>query len=41
VTPDLAMTNNPVACEAEQAAFRCYFMPQDDESTLFAYEVRD
>jgi hypothetical protein len=41
VQPDLAMTNNPVACEAEPAAFRCYFMPQDDESTLFVYEVRD
>jgi Family of unknown function (DUF6454) len=41
VAPDLAMTNNPVACEAGQAAFRCYFMPEDDESTLFAYEVRE
>jgi Family of unknown function (DUF6454) len=41
VTPDLAMTNNPVACEAGQAAFRCHFMPEDDESTLFIYEVRD
>jgi hypothetical protein len=41
VTPDLAMTNNPVYCEAEPAAFRCHFMPQDDQSTLFVYEVRD
>jgi Family of unknown function (DUF6454) len=41
VSPDLAMTNNPVACEAAPAAFRCYFMPQDDESALFIYEVRD
>jgi len=41
VAPDLVMTNNPVFCETEQATFRCYFMPEDDESTLFSYEVKE
>lgn len=41
VGPDLAMTNNPAVCEAVQAGLRCHFMPEDDESTLFVYEVRE
>ncbi len=39
-SPDLVMTYNPVHCETEAEDFRCYFMPEDDTSTLFVYEVR-
>ena len=41
VEPDLAMTNNPAFCEARAAGLRCHFMPEDDRSTLFVYEVKE
>ncbi len=40
VSPDLVMTYNPVHCESAADDLRCYFMPEDDTSTLFVYEVR-
>lgn len=35
----LPMTQNPVWIEASEAGLRGYFMPDDDESTLFIYEA--
>jgi hypothetical protein len=36
----LDMTHNPVWLEPAAAGLRAYFLPEDDESTLFIYEVR-
>ena len=33
------LTHNPVWIEATQAGLRGYFMPEDDKSTLYVYEV--
>ncbi len=41
VTPDLAMTNNPAFCESQCRKLRCYFMPEDDASTLYVYDAMD
>ena len=35
----LAMTNNPVWLEPSATGLRGYFMPEDDASTLYVYEV--
>jgi hypothetical protein len=35
----LPMTQNPVFLEPTESGLRAYFMPEDDESTLFTYEV--
>jgi Family of unknown function (DUF6454) len=35
----LDMTHNPVWIEADGTGLRCYFMPEDDASTLYVYEV--
>jgi hypothetical protein len=35
----LAMTQNPVFIETNGARLRGYFMPEDDESTLYIYEA--
>ena len=35
----LAMTQNPVWFEPNAAGLRAYFMPEDDVSTLFVYDV--
>lgn len=39
VKPELAMTNNPAFCESESTKLRCYFMPEDDASTLYVYDA--
>jgi hypothetical protein len=36
----LDMTHNPVWLEASPAGLRAYFMPDDDQSTLYVYEAR-
>jgi hypothetical protein len=36
----LDMTHNPVWLEPSAAGLRGYFMPQDDRSTLYTYEVK-
>jgi hypothetical protein len=36
----LDMTHNPVWIEPGAAGLRAYFMPEDDRSTLFIYDVR-
>src|SRR4051794_12122606 len=36
----LAMTHNPVWIEPAAAGLRAYFMPADDGSTLYVYDVR-
>ncbi len=36
----LPMTQNPVFLETTDSGLRAYFMPDDDESTLFIYEAR-
>lgn len=36
----LDLTHNPVWLEATATGLRAYFMPEDDQSTLFVYEVR-
>jgi hypothetical protein len=36
----LDMTHNPVWIEPAAAGLRAYFMPEDDHSTLYAYDVR-
>jgi hypothetical protein len=36
----LDMTHNPVWLEPSPSGLRAYFMPDDDRSTLFVYEVR-
>ena len=33
------MTHNPAWIEPTQAGLRGYFMPEDDKSTLYVYEV--
>jgi hypothetical protein len=38
-TTGLAMTRNPVWFEGTEAGLRAYFMPEDDASTLYVYEV--
>jgi uncharacterized protein DUF6454 len=35
----LDMTHNPVWLEATSAGLRAYFMPEDDASTIYVYEV--
>ncbi len=35
----LAMTQNPVWLEPTATGLRAYFMPEDDVSTLYMYEV--
>ena len=35
----LDMTHNPVWLEAGEAGLRGYFMPEDDKSTIYVYEV--
>jgi hypothetical protein len=35
----LDMTHNPVWIEPSEAGLRAYFMPEDDRSTLYIYEV--
>ena len=35
----IAMTRNPAWFEATQTGLRAYFMPEDNESTLYVYEV--
>ena len=34
------MTENPVWLEATSAALRAYFMPEDDRSTIYVYDVK-
>jgi len=36
----LDMTHNPVWIEASASGLRAYFMPEDDRSTLYIYDVR-
>jgi hypothetical protein len=36
----LDMTHNPVWIEPSAAGLRAYFMPEDDRSTLYIYDVR-
>ena len=36
----LDMTHNPVWIEPGAAGLRAYFMPEDDRSTLYIYDVR-
>jgi hypothetical protein len=36
----LPMTRNPVWIEPASAGLRAYFLPDDDTSTLYVYEVR-
>ena len=38
-TTGLDMTHNPVWLEPSQTGLRAYFMPEDDDSTLYIYEV--
>jgi len=33
------MTHNPVWIEPSGAGLRAYFMPEDDDSTLYIYDV--
>jgi hypothetical protein len=35
----LAMTHNPVWIEPSGSGVRAYFMPEDDSSTLYVYDV--
>jgi hypothetical protein len=35
----LAMTHNPAWIEPTATGLRAYFMPEDDASTLYVYEV--
>ena len=35
----LDMTHNPVWIEATHTGLRAYFMPEDDSSVLYIYEV--
>jgi hypothetical protein len=35
----LDMTHNPVWIEPSTAGLRAYFMPEDDASTLYIYDV--
>jgi len=37
----LDMTHNPVWLEATPAGLRGYFMPEDDMSSIYVYEVGD
>jgi uncharacterized protein DUF6454 len=37
--PGLDMTHNPVWIEPSATGLRSYFMPEDDKSTLYIYEV--
>ena len=39
VKPDLVMSNNPFFVEFMDDHLRCYFIPEDDNSTLYIYEV--
>ncbi len=36
----LDMTHNPVWIEPAASGLRAYFMPEDDRSTLYIYDVR-
>jgi len=36
----LDMTHNPVWIEPNGSGLRGYFMPEDDRSTLYIYDVR-
>ena len=36
----LAMTRNPMWMEPADAGLRAYFMPEDDASVLYVYDVR-
>jgi hypothetical protein len=36
----LDMTHNPVWIEPAAAGLRCYFMPEDDKSTIYVYDVK-
>jgi hypothetical protein len=36
----LDMTHNPAWIEPIDAGLRAYFMPEDDRSTLYIYDVR-
>jgi hypothetical protein len=36
----LDMTHNPVWIEPSASGLRAYFMPEDDASTLYVYEVQ-
>jgi hypothetical protein len=38
-TSGQAMTNNPVWLEPSGTGLRGYFLPEDDSSTLYVYEV--
>jgi Family of unknown function (DUF6454) len=35
----LAMTQNPAWFEPTSGGLRAYFMPEDDKSTVYIYEV--
>jgi hypothetical protein len=35
----LAMTQNPMWLDESDAGLRAYFMPEDDASTIYIYEV--
>jgi hypothetical protein len=34
------MTHNPVWIEPGDTGLRAYFMPEDDRSTIYVYEVK-
>jgi hypothetical protein len=36
----LDMTHNPVWIEPSDTGLRAYFMPEDDRSTIYVYEVK-
>lgn len=40
VSPTLAMTNNPFWAESVAGGLRFYFVPEDNDSRLFVYDVR-
>ncbi|MDA2929980.1 DUF6454 family protein [Acidobacteria bacterium AH-259-O06] len=39
VKPNLVMTNNPFFVEVKDAHLRFYFLPEDDESTVYIYDA--
>ena len=39
INQNYAMTNNPFFCKVQEDHLRFYFIPEDDESTMYVYDI--
>ena len=39
IKPDLVMSSNPFSCEIHDNRMRFYFIPEDDNSTLYVFDA--